>query len=405
MTLPPSSNDGPISPPPATSPTPSAAPPFPFSPSALPARRSESELPADPIADTPPSFDLPEVLGPGGALAAFAICVRERAVGALCIEVAEGVRRILLRDGDVVTAASGLDAESLVAFLGTRGDIGQDVVRQLHGKIPAFGRHAGAALVANGHISQDQLWPVLRAHAEWILRCAIGAEKGTASFEVNPPGRLKAEPSVFGGATGAEVLIEVVRRAIPAQSALLQLGGGEVRLIDGPRRELLSECALPDSELRWLNRAKGATLDEVLASGEHLDLGPMVYALVKLGVLAVATPQGRSRSQRAGRAAKFDPIDIETLRNQVKTRLSLVEEGDYFSLLGVPRNATGYDIHRAYVELRRGLEPSRVLNAATADLADDLQLIINVLDEAHDILRDQGRRERYRRAIEEKPPL
>jgi hypothetical protein len=45
-----------------------------------------------------------------------------------------------------------------------------------------------------------------------------------------------------------------------------------------------------------------------------------------------------------------------------------------------------------------------VLNAATADLADDIELIIDVLDEAHDVLRDQARRERYRRAIEDKPP-
>ncbi len=88
----------------------------------------------------------------------------------------------------------------------------------------------------------------------------------------------------------------------------------------------------------------------------------------------------------------------------MKTRLSLVEEGDSFSLLGVARSATSYEIHRAYLELRHGLEPSRVLSAATADLADDIELIMEVLDEAHDILRDQARRERYRRAIEDKPP-
>jgi hypothetical protein len=48
------------------------------------------------------------------------------------------MRRILLRDGDVVTTASGLDEESLVAFLGTRGDISREVSAQLHGKIPAW---------------------------------------------------------------------------------------------------------------------------------------------------------------------------------------------------------------------------------------------------------------------------
>jgi curved DNA-binding protein CbpA len=114
--------------------------------------------------------------------------------------------------------------------------------------------------------------------------------------------------------------------------------------------------------------------------------------------------EGGSRRRRPARATSFDPIDAQALRSQVKARLSLVEEGDYFSLLGVPRSATSYEIHRAYLELRHGFEPGRVLNAATADLADDIELIMDVLDEAHDILRDQARRERYKRAIEDKPP-
>jgi hypothetical protein len=347
--------------------------------------------------------ELPEALGLGDALQAFAICVRERATGALCIDAPEGVRRILLRDGDVVTAASGLDEESLVAFLGLRGDIPREATVHLLGKIPAFGRHAGAALVANGHISQDQLWPVLRAHAEWILACAVGAERGAASFEVSPPGRLRAEPSVFGGATGSEVLIEVVRRSVPAESALARLGGGDTRVSEGSRWELLSECALPEVEQEWIARAKGAALDETLAAG-GIELVPVVYALVQLGVLDVDVVEGGARKRRPGHPASFDPIDAQALRSQVKARLSLVEEGDYFSLLGVPRSATSYEVHRAYLELRNGLEPGRVLNAATADLADDIELIMEVLEEAHDILRDQARRERYKRAIEDKPP-
>jgi hypothetical protein len=378
----------------------------PFSPRSVVPRRSESppsEL-GEPSAGAP-SFQIPEELGAGDALAAFAICVRERATGALLIDAPEGMRRILLRDGDVVTAASGLDEESLVAFLGSRGDIPREVAAQLHGKIPAFGRHAGAALVANGHISQDQLWPVLRAHAEWVLSCAMCAERGSASFETNPPGRLKAEPSVFGGATGSEVLIEVVRRAVPSDVAMKRLGGGGSRLLEGARHDLLSECALPEAELEWLARSKGAKLDDARAAGPHGELAPIVYALVQLGVLSIGVAEQSPRKSRGAAVVPFDPIDAQAVRSQVKARLSLVEEGDYFSLLGVPRTATAYEIHRAYLELRRGFEPTRVLNAATADLADDIDLIIEVLDEAHDILRDQTRRERYRRAIEDKPPV
>jgi len=120
-----------------------------------------------------------------------------------------------------------------------------------------------------------------------------------------------------------------------------------------------------------------------------------------LGIQAAGAPGSEAMPAHH---ARFDPLDVQALRAQVKVRLSLVQEGDYFALLGVPRTATAYEIRRAYLELRRAFEPTRALTAATADLADDLKLIVEVLDEAHDVLRDQVRRERYRRAIEEGPP-
>ena len=190
----------------------------------------------------------------------------------------------------------------------------------------------------------------------------------------------------------------------PAAAALPRLGGAGARIAEGPRWELLSECALSEAEQQWLGRAKGASLDEALAGAPGRRSRAVVYALVQIGVLTIEMAGMKSQKKRAATRERFDPIDAQAVRSQVKARLNLVEEGDYFSLLGVPRSATAYEIHRAYLELRRGFEPSRVLNAATADLADDLELIIEVLDEAHDVLRDQSRRERYRRAIEDKPP-
>src|SRR5206468_1134730 len=143
-----------------------------------------------------------------------------------------------------------------------------------------------------------------------------------------------------------------------------RLGGGGTRLQEGPRFDLLSECALPEAEQEWLSRSKGTKLDDALGRAPHQELAPVVYALVQLGVVAVGTVETSTRKKRPGGPAAFDPIDAQAVRSQVKARLSLVEEGDYFSLLGVPRTATAYEIHRAYLELRRGFEPTRVLNAA-----------------------------------------
>jgi curved DNA-binding protein CbpA len=96
-------------------------------------------------------------------------------------------------------------------------------------------------------------------------------------------------------------------------------------------------------------------------------------------------------------------MDDEALRARILARKALVDEGDYFAVLGVSRDATGYDIRRAFTTLRRELEPSQILTSRTADLADVVVEIISVLEEAYQILSDQRRRERYRRAIEATP--
>jgi DnaJ-class molecular chaperone len=111
----------------------------------------------------------------------------------------------------------------------------------------------------------------------------------------------------------------------------------------------------------------------------------------------------RAAEPKATEAPVWDPLDASALRDRVATRRALVEEGDYFALLGVDRNVTQYDLRRAYQALRRDLDPDRVLTAATVDLRNDVEAILEVVDEAYDILRDPVRRERYRRALERAP--
>jgi hypothetical protein len=364
-------------------------------PGSLTSQKAES-VPPPYAAPAPPP---PSVLGETDAPAMLARAIAARATGALCVESEDGVRRAVMREGDLVTAASGVDSESLLAFLGARGDLPRDKVQALGGKLPPFGRHAGAALVANGHLRQDQLWPVLRAHAEWILGKAILVTGGTAHIEAEPPGRLKSEPSVFGGSTGAEILVEVVRRVIAPEDAVVRLGGSSGRLGEGRNASLLSECALEASERELITRTRGSTLGDVLQVAPGADFASVVYALHLLGVIDVVRGVGSGRGVSAAEDAEIEALDEEAIRARVRARLEIVDDGDYFAVLGVPHDATGYEVRRAFLELRRAFEPSRVLTPRIADLADDVRKISTVLEEAYEILSDNARRERYRRAI------
>ncbi len=350
----------------------------------------------------PPGPDIPTHLGRGDAVRAMALLVRTRYTGAVAFETSEGIHRVVLRDGDFVTAASGIDSHSLVAFLVRRGALAPKMAESLSRRIPQFGRHAGAALVAHGHLRQDELWPVLRAHAEWLVGRTLLIDSGAASLEPEIPARLKSEPAVFGGATGAEVFVELVRRSLDAREAIERLGGRQTRFAEGPVPALLGECALPEHEMAHANRARASSLGEALDSANSPDFAAVLYALVELGVLDRRRGEA-ARHPTPEAPAPVDDLDEEAWRARILARLALVEDGDYFAILGVGREATGYDIRRAYTELRQDFEPSRALTSSTVDLRDEVETIVEVLEEAFDILRDQVRRERYRRALEALP--
>lgn len=359
-----------------------------------PAARS---VPGPNVTETAPQ--VPIVFGDG--MRPIAQAIASRRSGSLALTTAAGVRRVVLHEGDVITAGSEIEGESLVHFLAGRGDLDQDTAARLSGKLAPSGRHAGAALIAQGFLAQDDLWTVLRAHAEWLLGRMLASGPGSLDIEQEAPGRLKAEPSVFGGAAGPEVFVEAARRVLDPETSRVALGGDHARLDAGSKQALLGECALSKEEERAVRDAPGRTVGEISASIGN-DLLPVLHALVELSVLSLLAPAQQKASPE--KHDRPDPLDDDAVRQRIKARLGLVREGDYFALLGIGRTATSYEIKRAYLELRRTLEPTRLLNATTADLYDDVVLVIEVLDEAYEILRDNQRRERYRRAIEAGPP-
>ena len=372
-------------------PPPSWRPSAPPSPSASPSRGNIAMLPT-----------------PLDTRTFLASAITQRLSGALCFEHADAngtrvVRRLVVRDGDLVTAASGAESESLVCFLGERGELPRDEVERLAGKVPPNGRHAGAALIAHGWLNQDQLWSALRSHAEWIATGVLRLENGTAQLETEPPGRLRSEPSVFGAATGPEIFVELVRRAVAPEEAILAIGGTGSRIDDGEARNLLPECQLPPAELELVTRARGTSLGELLVRANDGEIASVIHGLALLGILQIIPALETPRAMSSASLVESQALDDEALRARVRARLELVEEGDYFSVLGVRHDATSYEVRRAFLELRRTFEPARILGPRTIDLGEDVRKIVLVLEEAYEILRDNARRERYRRAIDAEP--
>jgi len=90
------------------------------------------------------------------------------------------------------------------------------------------------------------------------------------------------------------------------------------------------------------------------------------------------------------------PVEAAALRARVEALLPLVDEGDYFAVLGLPRDATVADVQRAWRAARQELEPSVVEPALGEGLRESVAALRRVLDEAHRVLRDDRVRDEYR---------
>jgi hypothetical protein len=137
------------------------------------------------------------------------------------------------------------------------------------------------------------------------------------------------------------------------------------------------------SELATVARIAGVDVADVL---------PLAWGLCVLG-LATARRTDTEIPDEA--TALVGETDLAIDRERVRARWQLVTEADYFALLGVRRDATGFEIRRAYQAARRDFAADTFPSDLRRELAQELDDIANVLDEAFRVLRDDRLRVTY----------
>jgi hypothetical protein len=352
--------------------------------------------PAPPTApEKAETWSLPrQPAGPLAIVRALGAAIAARADGILCATGATGERRVRLEGGDILAVSSSCPEDALPLFLATEGRLRRDVAQRVAARPAKHPRLVAAALVAEGWLAQDDLWSVLAAHAEAMLVRLLRCEDGT--FEAGAfDGKALAldDESPFGGRPGATIFVEAARRALERGAAIGHFGGADARLGGVLAVPLLRECGLPESDERRF-ADPSATLGQLAGDDEHDVLACILATLGIFRFVVPLTPDGASRPENYSLQA-----DAQAFEGRLSIRLALVEEGDYFAILGVPRSANGYEIRGAYLRLRNDFATHRLDALGLATRRRDVEQVLFVLDEAYEVLRDETKRERYRRAI------
>jgi hypothetical protein len=297
--------------------------------------------------------------------------------------------------GRPVFAASSEPRDRMGELLVREGKITASQYERCQTVVAESGRRMGEILVDFGYLKRRELLPAVRRHVEDIVYSLFSWDRGTyrLAIEETPSAeriRLSRHP--------AALVLEGVRRKLD-RTTLERLLGPASTVIEVRDRERLGGI-INMGDLAAEERAALAAFDgqgdlSAVARAAGVDVADVLPIAWSLCALGLATARRTDTEVPDETSALVGETDLAIDRERVRARWQLVTEADYFALLGVRRDATTFEIRRAYQAARRDF----ALDAFPADLrrelAQELDDIAHVLDEAFRVLRDDRLRLTY----------
>jgi hypothetical protein len=297
--------------------------------------------------------------------------------------------------GRPVFASSNETGDRMGELLVREGKITASQYERCQIHVEQSGRRMGEILVDFGYLKRRELLPAVRRHVEDIIYSLFGWDNG--HYHVTPDPSPSAE-RIRLSRHPASLILEGIRRKHD-RTTLEKVLGNASTIIEVRDRERVSTI-INASDLAQEERAALAAFDAqadlaqvARTTGVDVaDVLPLAWGLVVLGL---ATARRTETDHLEESTALVGETDLAIDRERVRARWQLVTEADYFALLGVRRDATTFEIRRAYQAARRDFAADCFPQDLRRELARELEDIAAVLDEAFRVLRDDRLRQTY----------
>ncbi len=303
-------------------------------------------------------------------------------------------KAIYFDGGRPVFASSDQAADRMGELLFREGKITNEQYKRCRELVRESGRRMGEILVDKGFLKRRELLPAVRRHVEDIIYSLFAWDTGEYRII---PGDGAASERIRLSRHPAAMVLEGVRRKLDLATLERLLGPASTVVEVGDRDKAGTVISVADlstderaalagmdgsAELSQVARATGAALVTVYQ---------LAWAMTLLGVATVR----RRGGDEDDAPALVGETDLVIDRERVRARHRLVDEADYFALLGVRRDATGFEIRRAYEAARRDFDADAFPPELRAELTIELAEIGVVLEEAFRVLKDDRLRGAY----------
>jgi two-component system OmpR family response regulator len=240
-------------------------------------------------------------------------------------------KRVFIKEGNVVHAASSDREDSLGRYLEVSGMLSREDVAATMRERERSNKRYGELLIEQGLLSPAELYRAIRKQIEAIVWSLFYWQDGSVSFSI---GDFRETDSVRIQLPMRQVILQGIKRAPSAKTMVARLGRKETMLEPCYRIEELIELAIDADELRLLQLVDGRrTLYDICTQGPHsaADNGKLLYAYQVLQLirrLQVGPAGDPDPDREAGRERLQEPRRQGVSSGAIKIRFKT--QGDKY---------------------------------------------------------------------------
>ena len=296
--------------------------------------------------------------------------------------------------GSPVETFSNQRFDKIEDFLYREGKITRAQYQSLRLRNIQGSRRIGALLVAEGQLKPEELFESVRGHIKEVCASVFEWQQATYQFreeeiDEDQKVRLRDDPRslIIEGIRRKYLLPRLMTVVGPPSTLLKPLADGQLDA------ELLGLEARERQAVRMLDGTRN--IEEIVFS---TGLGPLAIYQVMAGLLTLDLVQVLVRGNEGYNLDGSSSADLLD-RRRLEDKVEQTRGQDYFTILGVSRQATPYEITQAHKKQIQEYAPTNFSDAVCNQYKRELIEIERVLDDAYDVLQDDSLRLAYARNL------
>lgn len=328
--------------------------------------------------------------------------------GVLTVKGGDAVKKIYIKNGDMIFSASNHDDDRLGDILLREGKITK---AQYDGSVIEMKRanqRQGMALVKLGHLSPEGLVKAVHHQVEYIIESLFSLEDSRFEFKERP---LPTEEVITLKLSAANLIYRGTRKinnpghiekGLPDPESVLCFAADPL--------DLFQDLRLDESGLKIISCIDGKTSIKDIISMTQLDRTEAlttIYALLSVRTIELQEdcgvcldiPEDVVKEMHKEKIETIDPVTREMIEDMHRK----CERLGHYGILGVKDHAPVAEIKAAYYKAAKKYHPDMHFALADDSLKDKLSDIFSAVYGAYSTLSDPQKRSEYDKTITIKP--